>query len=67
MEKYFDIHVTYGNKDGDGYSIPIIANNEEDAKQKAINENLFEYEDDVNDIDYIREITTEEYEVMTMA
>ena len=35
MEKYFDIHVTYGEKDGDGYSIPIIANSEEEAKQSA--------------------------------
>ena len=64
MKKYFDIHVTYGNKDGDGYSIPIIANSEEDARQKAINENLFEYEDDVNDIDYIEEITQEDYNAM---
>lgn len=64
MKKYFDIHVTYGEKDGDGYSIPIIANSEEDAKQRAINEELFEYEDDVNDIDYIEEITKEEYDAM---
>ena len=64
MEKYFDIHVTYGNKDGDGYSIPIIANSEEDAKKRAINERLFEYEDDVNDIDYIEEITKDEYSEM---
>ena len=64
MEKYFDIHVTYGEKDGDGYSIPIIANSEEEAKQKAIDENLFEYEDDVNDIDYIEEISKEDYKQM---
>lgn len=64
MKKYFDIHVTYGKKDGDGYSIPIIANNEEEAKQKAIDRKFFEYEDDVNDIDYIEEITEEEYNAM---
>ena len=64
MEQYFDIHVTYGEKDGDGYSIPIIANSEEEAKQKAIDENLFEYEDDVNDIDYIEEISKEDYKQM---
>ena len=64
MEIYFDIHVTYGEKDGDGYSIPIIANNEEEAKQKAIDGKFFEYEDDVNDIDYIEEITEEEYSAM---
>ena len=64
MEKYFDIHVKYGEKDGDGYSIPIIANNKEKAKQKAIDGKFFEYEDDVNDIDYIEEITEEEYSAM---
>lgn len=64
MEKYFDIHVKYGNKDGDGYSILMTANSKEDAKQKAFDEKLFEYEDDVNDIDYIEEITKEEYNTM---
>ena len=64
MEKYFDIHVTYGKKDSDGYSIPIIANDAATAKQKAINEGLFEYEDDANDIDYIEEITLDEYNRM---
>ena len=64
MEKYFDIHVKYGDKDGDGYSIPIIANSKEDAKQRAINERLFEYEDDVHNIDYIEEITKDEYSEM---
>ena len=64
MKKYFDIYVKYGEKDGDGYSIPMIANNKEDAKQKAINEDLFEYADDVNDIDYIEELTKEEYNAM---
>ena len=28
MEKYFDIHVTYGNKDGDGYSITFTQRKE---------------------------------------
>ena len=64
MKKYFDIHVSYGDKDGDGYSVPIVAGNEADAKQKAVSENLFEYENDVNDIDYIAEITKEEYDLM---
>lgn len=64
MEKYFDLHVKYGDKDGDGYSIPIIANSKEDAKQRAISERLFEYEDDVYDIDYIEEITKNEYNEM---
>ena len=61
---YFDIHITYGHKDGDGYSIPIIAENQEQAKQKAIDEKLFVYEEDVYDIDYIEEISKEEYDSM---
>lgn len=64
MKRYFDIHVNYGKKDSDGYSIPIIANDEVTAKQKAIDEGFFEYEDDVSNIDYITEITEEEYNMM---
>jgi hypothetical protein len=65
VEKYFAIHVTYGNKDSDGYTIPVIANNEENATQKAISKKLFEYEEDVNCIDYIEELKEEEYGFMT--
>lgn len=65
--KYFDIHVSYGEKDGDGYSIPVIASSKEEAKQKAIDRKMFEYEEDVNDIDYIEEITKEEYDDMVRA
>ena len=65
MKNFFDIHVQYGKKDGDGYSIPIIADNKNEAKQKAIDEKLFEYEDDVNDVDYIEELTKEEYNEMS--
>ena len=64
MKKYFDIYVRYGKKESDGYSIPVIAENKEDAKLKAINENLFYYEDDANDINYIKELTKEEYDRM---
>ena len=63
--KYFDLHVKYGEKDGDGYSIPIIAPSKETAKAKAIAEELFCYEEDANNIDYIEEITKEDYEEMT--
>lgn len=62
--KYFDIHVCYGHKDGDGYSIPIIATDEDDAKARAVKEKLFEFEEDVHDIDYIEEISEEEYNEM---
>lgn len=64
--KYYDIHVQYDNGDGDGYSIPIAVDGDEDAAvEKAKAEDRFEYEEDVNDIDYIDELTKEEYEEMT--
>lgn len=67
MEKYFDIHVKYDNGEADGYSIPVIAENKEKAKIKAVVENLFEYEDDVWDVNSITEITKEEYDRLLSA
>lgn len=64
--KYYDIHVKYGKKDSDGYSIPIAIENgnEEDAIAKAKENDLFEYEEDIDDIDYVNEIDEEEYNEM---
>lgn len=60
--RYFDIHVTYGDKDGDGYSIPVAINgNEEDAIKKAKEDNMFEYEEDIENIDYIDEMSEEDF------
>lgn len=58
--RYFDINVSY--EDSDGYSIFIAVDGDEDtALKKAVTENRFEYEEDVNNIEYIDEITEEEY------
>lgn len=58
--RYFDINVSY--EDSDGYSIFIAVDGDEDtALEKAVTENRFEYEEDVNNIEYIDEITEEEY------
>ena len=60
--RYFDIHVTYGDKDGKGYSIPVAINgNEEDAIKKAKEDNMFEYEEDIKNIDYIDEMSEEDF------
>ena len=64
-KRFFDIHIQYGKKDGDGYSIPIVARSKEDAIAQAKANNLFEYEDDVKDIDYVNELSQEEFEAMT--
>ena len=34
--RYFDIHVTYGDKDGDGYSIPVAINGNDWRDFKAL-------------------------------
>lgn len=64
--KYYDIHVHYGRKDSDGYSIPIAIEegDEQVAIEKAKTENRFQYEDDLNCIDYVEEIEKDEYDDM---
>lgn len=58
--RYFDINVSYG--DSDGYSIFIAVDGDEDAAlEMAIRENRFEYDEDVDHIVYIDEITAKEY------
>lgn len=57
--KYFEIHVSYD--ENDGYSIFVEAENKEKAVQKAVSEKLFYAEFDSEDVDYIEEITPEEY------
>ena len=61
--RYFDIHVQYGNGDGDGYSIPIAIENgdADEAIEKAISEEKFCFDGDVECIDYVEEIDEDEY------
>jgi hypothetical protein len=56
---YYGIHITYGNGDSDGYTIPIAIKDgdEEAAIQKAVKKSLFEAQEDINNIDYIEEIS----------
>lgn len=65
--KYYDIHVKFGNRDKDGYSIPIAIEEggKEEAIQQAADADLFEYEEDRQSIDNVQEISKEEYEEMT--
>ena len=61
--KYFEIHVTYDQKhDGDGYSIFIKAEETTDTIVDYARKNLmFEDENDYKFVDYIDELTEEEY------
>ena len=60
--KYFEIYVKYGSKENEGYSIALAAEDKEAAKLNAISQHLFECEDDEAYINYIKEVTKEEYE-----
>ena len=64
---YYDIHVTRNtSKDGDGYSIFVKVEGDADAAvQKAVEEKLFEYEEDVKAIDGVNEMSLEEYLALT--
>ena len=61
--KYFEIHVTYDQKhDGDGYSIFVKAEETTDTIVDYARKNLlFVEENDYKFVDYIDELTEEEY------
>ena len=61
--KYFEIHVTYDQKhDGDGYSIFVKAEETTATIVDYARKNLlFEDENDYKFVDYIDELTEEEY------
>lgn len=64
--KYYGIHVTYGKGDSDGYSIPVAIENgsEDDAIQKAIDDGMFEELEDIDNIDYVEELSEKDYKDM---
>ena len=61
--KYFEIHVTYNQKhDGDGYSIFVKAEETTDTIVDYARKNLmFENKNDYKFVDYIDELTEDEY------
>ncbi len=65
--KYYGIHVTYGKGDSDGYTIPaaIEKGDEEDAINMAIDAGLFVELEDVDNVDYVEELSEEDYKNMT--
>lgn len=61
MKKYYEIHV---NIPKNGYSVAIVSDKELEETEiinQAINENKFEECNDTDFIDYIGEISEEEY------
>jgi len=62
--KYWEIHVTYGKGDGDGYSIFLKTENsfdENEVTQEAIDACKFQEPEDLSNIDSVSEITEEDY------
>ncbi len=58
---YYDIHMTVDNDCKEGYSVFVEADSENEAVEKMTNEHLYEEPEDLNNIDYIDEITETEY------
>lgn len=63
MIKYYDVHMTIIDDDcKDGYSIFVSAKSESKAIQIIIDNQLYEDISDLNNIDYVGEISKDEYE-----
>jgi hypothetical protein len=59
--RYWDIHVVVEDDCKPGYSIFMKGNSEQDAVERAVKQNRFEADYDVYNIDYIVEISKEDY------
>lgn len=59
--KYFDIYMTVEDDCKEGYSVFVKANDENEAVEIMTNKHLYEEPEDLNNIDYVNEITEREY------
>lgn len=63
MTKYYDVHMTiFDDNCKDGYSIFVSAKSEAEAIQIIIDNQLYEDISDLSNIDYVGEISKDEYE-----
>lgn len=63
VKKYFDIHMQVDDNCKEGYSIFVMAESFEQAIDIIRKEALYEDENDLNNIDYIDEITEQEFKL----
>ena len=61
MTKYYDIHMVITGDCKEGYSVFVAAGSAEEAIREIIENTLYEDISDIDNIDYIGEITEEEY------
>ena len=62
MTKYYDVHMIIDDDCKEGYSVFVCATSEKEAIQFIINNQLYEDITDLNNIDYIGEISKEQYD-----
>ena len=65
-KKYFDVHMYIDNDSKEGYSIFLMADSIKQALDIIRREALYEDEKDLNNIDYIGEITEQEFKLSNM-
>ena len=65
-KKYFDVHMHIDNDSKEGYSIFLMADSIKQALDIIRREALYEDENDLNNIDYIGEITEQEFKLSNM-
>lgn len=65
-KKYFDVHMHIDNDSKEGYSIFLMADSIKQALDIIRREALYEDEKDLNNIDYIGEITEQEFKLSNM-
>ena len=58
---YYDIHITVKDDCKEGYSVFVKASDENEAVQIMIDNHLYEEAEDLDNIDYIGEISEREY------
>ena len=59
--RYFDVHIVVEDDCKPGYSIFVQASSEEEALEIIKREKLYEDIEDLDNIDYVGEITEEQY------
>lgn len=62
MTKYYDVHMLIDDDRKEGYSIFVSSTSEDEAIQFIIDNHLYEDVSDLNNTDYVDEISKDEYE-----
>lgn len=62
---YYDIHMVVHGDSKEGYSVFVEASSENEAIEIMTNNHLYEEPEDLSNIDYVGEISEEEYRAAT--